>query len=52
MLNYFYDKFIIRKKFSKLDLDIMKKNNNEVYLNLNRFYNFFQNVLGDYFCKL
>lgn len=43
MPNHFYDKFIIRKKPSKLDLDIMKKKkNNEVYLNLNRFYNFFR----------
>lgn len=25
MPNHFYDKFIIRKKTSKLDLDIMKK---------------------------
>lgn len=31
MPNHFYDKFIIRKKNpSKLDLDIMKKKNNEV----------------------
>lgn len=42
MPNHFYDKFIIRKNPSKLDLDIMKKKkNNEVYLKLNRFYNFF-----------
>lgn len=41
MPNHFYDKFIIRKKPSKLDLDIMKKKKKRGISKLKQILQFF-----------